>query len=209
MTPFERGITDVVPSQDGHATSAPPGFTLLFLCHCRSVSIILGAHDLHKYEPAQQMFAVQSYHVHPQYDDDSMIPFNDILLLKLAKPATINKYVQVIPLPKVDNDVQTGTACSMAGWGLIDASRGTDRLFETDITIVSRKKCTRLFPFLDDGMICAGSTNKIRDSSQGDSGGPLVCNGVVEGIVSFGMDFPPGVYTRISHYLPWIKETIG
>lgn len=43
-------------------------------------------------------------------------------------------------------------------------------------------------------------------SLQGDSGGPLVCNKVAQGIVSFGYNSPPGVYTRISNYLPWIKK---
>lgn len=44
---------------------------------------------------------------------------------------------------------------------------------------------------------------------QGDSGGPMVCDGVVQGIVSFGNSFPPGVYTRIAKYLQWIKKTMG
>ena len=43
---------------------------------------------------------------------------------------------------------------------------------------------------------------------QGDSGGPLVCNGVAQGIVSYGEDTPPDVYTRISRFQQWIKETM-
>uniref|UniRef100_A0A8D2HN99 Peptidase S1 domain-containing protein n=1 Tax=Urocitellus parryii TaxID=9999 RepID=A0A8D2HN99_UROPR len=44
----------------------------------------------------------------------------------------------------------------------------------------------------------------------GDSGGPLVCNHVAQGIVSSGKinGTPPGVYTKVSRFLQWIKETM-
>ncbi|XP_076982626.1 granzyme H isoform X3 [Tamandua tetradactyla] len=43
---------------------------------------------------------------------------------------------------------------------------------------------------------------------QGDSGGPLVCNNVVQGIFSYGSKNgkPPGVFMKVSHFLPWIKK---
>ncbi|XP_055411813.1 granzyme H-like isoform X4 [Bubalus kerabau] len=45
---------------------------------------------------------------------------------------------------------------------------------------------------------------------QGDSGGPLVCKKVVHGIFSYGKmnGTPPGVFTQVSHFLPWIKRTM-
>nr|XP_060641732.1 mast cell protease 1A-like [Anolis sagrei ordinatus] len=43
---------------------------------------------------------------------------------------------------------------------------------------------------------------------KGDSGGPMVCNGVVHGIVSFGYSSPPGVYSRVAHFLPWIQKVM-
>ncbi|XP_075767950.1 granzyme H-like [Pelodiscus sinensis] len=43
---------------------------------------------------------------------------------------------------------------------------------------------------------------------QGDSGGPLVCRRRAQGIVSWGPDKAPGVYTKISAFVPWIKETM-
>ncbi|XP_055411812.1 granzyme H-like isoform X3 [Bubalus kerabau] len=46
--------------------------------------------------------------------------------------------------------------------------------------------------------------------AQGDSGGPLVCKKVVHGIFSYGKmnGTPPGVFTQVSHFLPWIKRTM-
>ncbi|XP_073853256.1 chymase isoform X2 [Macaca fascicularis] len=45
---------------------------------------------------------------------------------------------------------------------------------------------------------------------KGDSGGPLLCAGVAQGIVSYGrLDAkPPAVFTRISHYRPWINKIL-
>nr|XP_009247267.2 granzyme H isoform X2 [Pongo abelii] len=45
---------------------------------------------------------------------------------------------------------------------------------------------------------------------QGDSGGPLVCKDVAQGIFSSGNKngTPPGIYIKVSHFLPWIKRTM-
>ncbi|NWV21211.1 MCT1A protease, partial [Origma solitaria] len=185
--------------------------------HCMgNITVILGAHNIHEPEKTQQVRGVRKYHEHPEYDPDTME--NDIMLLQartfsqppafpqLTSKATLNDYVKTIPLPKTSSDLPTGTKCMIAGWGLIDEDRATNKLFETKVSIYSRRKCILFYPHLDSGMVCAGSFHELKDSSQGDSGGPLVCNKVAQGIVSFGYDSPPGVYTRISNYLPWIKR---
>ncbi|KAF2980464.1 hypothetical protein EK904_008363 [Melospiza melodia maxima] len=129
--------------------------------------------------------------------------------MPLTSRVTLNEYVQPIPLPRTGSDLPTGTKCMIAGWGLIDEDRPTSKLFETQVSIYSRRKCSLFYPHLNSGMICAGSFHQLRDSSQGDSGGPLVCNKVAQGIVSFGHDSPPGVYARISNYLPWIRKVMN
>ncbi|XP_067329562.1 mast cell protease 1A-like [Anolis sagrei] len=175
--------------------------------HCMDdITVVLGAHDLTALEESQQVIGVRSYHVHPEYNPMSIA--NDILLMKLEFEPVLNKNVQIVPLPKSGGDLPAGTSCSIAGWGLIDEDKVTPRLFETNVDIYNRRKCRMVYPWLDDGMICAGSHKQLLDTSQGDSGGPMVCNGVVHGIVSFGYSSPPGVYSRIAHFLPWIQKVM-
>ncbi|XP_053321500.1 mast cell protease 1A-like [Spea bombifrons] len=182
---------------------------VLTAAHCYGdITAILGAHNVSDQEVSQQAIGIKSYHVHPEYYDKQHIPFNDIMLLKLSTKATINRVVQTIRLPRRRMDVPTNTRCNVAGWGFIENGMTTDNLFETNVTVVSRKSCRHYVPQLDDGMICAGNVSEESDASQGDSGGPLVCNGYVEGIVSFGLDHPPGIYVRVSKYLNWIENTI-
>ena len=66
-------------------------------------------------------------------------------------------------------------------------------------------------------MICAGYWTGVTDTCVGDSGGPLVCideklQPHVAGIISWGKGCGrahyPGVYTRVSYYLDWIKSVI-
>ncbi|XP_074834673.1 mast cell protease 2-like [Carettochelys insculpta] len=175
--------------------------------HCRgNITVILGAHDIHKQEDSQQTFAVKSYHQPSNY---KLYVKNDLLLLKLNGKATLNKYVNIIHLPKTNKEVLAkASQCSTAGWGTIDRGKATSKLFETRVTILSRKQCRSLNPAVTDGIICANSKSQAKDSSQGDAGNPLVCDGKAEGIFSHYFGDNLGFYTNIASYISWIKKTM-
>ena len=66
---------------------------------------------------------------------------------------------------------------------------------------------------ITESMICAGYPEGGKDACQGDSGGPFVCNkdgkAIIAGVVSWGngcaLQGYPGVYSRTTHVLNWIK----
>ncbi|KAL0609897.1 Kallikrein-2 [Plecturocebus cupreus] len=55
---------------------------------------------------------------------------------------------------------------------------------------------------------CQSFTVSLPFYPLGDSGGPLVCNGVLQGPEPCALPEKPGVYTKVVHYLKWIKDTI-
>ncbi len=74
------------------------------------------------------------------------------------------------------------------------------------------------FPLsITDSMICAGYRGLGgKDSCLGDSGGPLIFNhggkAILVGVVSWGRKCAepshPGVYSRVTHVLDWIKDNM-
>ena len=69
---------------------------------------------------------------------------------------------------------------------------------------------------ISEKQICAGYDEGGKDTCQGDSGGPLLVpfndRWVQMGIVSYGNGCAkprfPGVYTRVSYFIPWIAFNI-
>ena len=69
-------------------------------------------------------------------------------------------------------------------------------------------------------MLCAGYAEAEKGPCEGDSGGPLVCRRAgswrLVGIVSWGGGEEsvcasaknPGVFTRVEHYVDWIKKHV-
>uniref|UniRef100_A0A3B4Z288 trypsin n=1 Tax=Stegastes partitus TaxID=144197 RepID=A0A3B4Z288_9TELE len=182
--------------------------------HCwrRMLKVVLSEHSIVREEGYEQIFNVSLVIKHHDYSYWTLD--NDIMLIKLERPAIISALVEPISLPDLNSPPPRDfTLCTVSGWGVTWAygRRLSPELKSVDVELFSN--CWNFYSFrVTRNMICAGSFLGGRDSCQGDSGGPLVCNNKFEGIVSWGVScaipYYPGVYTKVRNYLSWINLVI-
>ncbi|XP_076987150.1 kallikrein-8-like isoform X2 [Tamandua tetradactyla] len=184
--------------------------------HCRKLkyTVRLGEHNLQNKDGPEQEMAVAQSIPHPCYNSSSQDHRHDLMLIRLRRQASLGSKVK--PINLTDRCAQTGQQCTISGWGTVTSPRENfpEALNCAQVKIFPQKQCEAAYPGkVTDGMVCAGESSGA-DTCQGDSGGPLVCDGVLQGITSWGSDpcgrpQRPGVYTNICRYLVWIKKTMG
>lgn len=171
-------------------------------------------------------FGITSAIRHPEYSKG--IVYNDIGLVQLDRKVSFTKLIKPACLPTIDGDFyQKLTVCGFGKIAFEEVVISTT-LQKVEVTYFSNSECgmtyrrfKKRFPngVLEDSQLCYGSRPDRKDSCQGDSGGPLqfLDLGVglyrVVGIVSTGYKgcgIPgiPGVYTRVSHFVPWIVDVV-
>ncbi|XP_074056293.1 myeloblastin-like [Macrotis lagotis] len=177
--------------------------------HCVSriipqlMQVAAGVHDLQNQEPSWQIFNVQHFFLN-NYDENLIL--NDIALIQLDRPATLNENVQVAPLPNQGQSLPMGTQCLAMGWGRL----GTDLpisnvLQELNVTVVTFQ-CR-------EHNICTLAPRQRAGICFGDSGGPLICQGVVHAVDSFirggcASQRFPDFFARVSLYVDWINSIL-
>ncbi|XP_075763039.1 trypsin-like isoform X1 [Pelodiscus sinensis] len=189
---------------------------VLTAAHCnkdiRSVRVHLGDYNLRTNEGTEQFRRVKNVIVHPEYNRRPRD--NDFMLLELDEPAELNNDVKTISL--ATQCPAPGTKCIMSGWGSITSPQLTfpNELQCVELYSVSQDSCKERYRgLITENMLCAGVEEGGRDSCEGDSGGPLVCDGILQGVVSWGTDVcalpkRPGVYANVCKAVQWVTDTI-
>ncbi|XP_026479568.1 trypsin-1-like [Ctenocephalides felis] len=159
-------------------------------------------------------FEVEDIIKHESYDP--ILVENDVAIIKIKGEFQYSNKTAPI-LVRNQETLKPDTSCLVSGWGTTNEAikLPSEHLMKVEVNIVEKAQCSKLFAGISsitEAMLCASFPGGGRDACSGDSGGPLVCDGLLTGVVSWGVycghpDYP-GVYTNISHYNNWINTTI-
>jgi secreted trypsin-like serine protease len=150
-------------------------------------------------------------------------------LMPVGATVTVTGWGAIWDFPAFQNAVQVMAGRSMLSERKLLSNEELEaprNLHEVDVEVIDAKECQAVYESLQvpafaigDTEICATGSSGGKDSCFGDSGGPLVVAADNErgytqvGIVSWGPQcgnpLYPGVYTRVSSFSDWIKQTVN
>ncbi|CAG0916355.1 unnamed protein product [Notodromas monacha] len=204
---------------------------VLTAAHClqklrTNLQVKVREYDIFRTEqPPAAAFPVSSFDMHPGWNPSTLI--HDLAIITLDKAVDFDSFAQPVCLPCCPNsamggvDHLLGQNLTVAGWGAtVEGGTMSPILQKVSVPIIDYGSCkSKLFPqfFIAETHVCAGLTRGGKDSCQGDSGGPLFKEEegfmTIEGVVSAGIGCArpdmPGVYTRVSEYVPWIMSIMN
>ncbi|KAI1921067.1 hypothetical protein LOZ12_001132 [Ophidiomyces ophidiicola] len=167
-----------------------------------------------KHDEGGQTAEVQTVKRHIGFNDATVE--NDITILQLKTPITATPQIGYALLPAPGFDPTERSRAFTGGWGATKEGslENSPNLLFVDLQIIDRATCNAAYKkaaepgTVTENMFCAAN-GQGKDTCQRDSGGSLFQDGVVIGIISWGEGCAnpnfPGVYTRVSMYLDWIK----
>ncbi|EEB10689.1 tripsin, putative [Pediculus humanus corporis] len=192
------------------------------------IRVTIGEHDLKIKNSKEIDKKVIKIHFHPKYQCGKFI--DDIALLELENDIYWTKSIGPACLPKNydnDNDL-TNRSATLAGWGWLNEKysegRRPDILQKVQVNVFDNDKCRDWYSSQGKNVkilntqLCAGHESGGKDACWADSGGPLMISesdnsvtvvGVVSTGIGCGRPKLPGIYTRITEYIPWILNVIN
>lgn len=199
---------------------------LLTAAHCfrsyQPVSVRLGAILKNDTDP-ELVYRVKKVHSH---EGNKRRREDDIALIELEKDVEYDSHINPICLNNRLLDIDPSLNLTVMGWGTDGDGTKTHILAKGTVNAIPLDQCRAAYRnvhvsiTLGEGHLCALgerslATGQYTDTCPGDSGGPMIAKiqqkYYLVGVVSFGASCSlaiPGIYTRVSHYLDWIEQTV-
>ncbi|RWS10228.1 trypsin-3-like protein [Dinothrombium tinctorium] len=175
---------------------------------------LVGTNKFNNSDSKGAFYKVTEHVLHPNFNVSTYA--NDIAVLRvLTKLPLHTREVRAICLPK--QQIKTDNRVFVSGFGrtAFESKNYSDPLMAAEIRILDDNWCHVYPSYHSEIHLCAGYAIGKKDACTGDSGGPLFMKfgqrTYLIGLVSFGENCGraerPGVYTRITFFIDWIKQT--
>ncbi|KAL1502299.1 hypothetical protein ABEB36_007465 [Hypothenemus hampei] len=195
-----------------------------------NLKITISQHDLSQTNSEAYEMSVKSVIVHPEYMCNKVK--NDIAIVELHDEVKWTENVSPACLPANNkekfNILSDNFKATVAGWGWTNENKNKGGratiLQKAHVNVVEIEKCRDWYKSqgkktkIQETQICAGHENGGIDACWADSGGPLMVEtktrdqimviGVVSTGIGCGRPYLPGIYTRVSEYVPWIRQVV-
>ncbi|XP_044728724.1 trypsin-1-like [Chrysoperla carnea] len=195
----------------------------------KQLKVTIAQYDLReKNSGISYQMDVKNIVVHPEYTCNRVK--NDIAMIQIKTSINWSNNVQPACLANSVYDSSyskyEGSDATVIGWGWLNENTTVGRadiLQRVNVKVFENLKCNNWYQsngkktIIRDSQMCAGVEHGGKDSCWADSGGPLMIRTegkkMVIGIVSTGIGCArprlPGLYTRVSDYIPWIQKVIS
>ncbi|XP_045586129.1 venom peptide isomerase heavy chain isoform X2 [Procambarus clarkii] len=176
-------------------------------------------------------YEVEQIIVHPDFDPNTRVRYNDIALLRTVQKIEFNEFV--FPYCLSRERPKPKTLVTGAGFGLVNATHQSPILQEAELQLVDTTECENiykkedfepqlrlLYPDLLQGKDIMCASYPERSACQGDSGGPLFQDdpqgrrflvGIVGSGVSCrgnGISKLPGLYVSVADHIDFIDSVL-
>lgn len=156
-----------------------------------------------------QLAQVDRIVVHKEYANG----LNDLALIVLQQPLTLNANIQ--PIPLASQVPPAGAEITYTGWGAL-SNQGplSHRLQVGSRKAISAADCQKQLYLDNEGLLCLVSASEASSNGicLGDAGAPAVYKDELVGIGGFLVDIcgssMPNGFMNIVHYQDWIKANM-
>ncbi|KAJ8976743.1 hypothetical protein NQ317_004295 [Molorchus minor] len=133
-------------------------------------------------------------------------------VVESSRHPIVTQNAKPILLAEENSPVDEGTVGTVSGWGFTRENGAISKgLRAVRIPVISQARCRLAYGSqITDRMFCASLRTGGKDACQGDSGGPFVVDGVLTGVISWGVGCArpgyPGVYASVPVLRSFIKS---
>ncbi|XP_019605403.1 putative inactive serine protease 37 isoform X1 [Rhinolophus sinicus] len=135
-------------------------------------------------------------------------PQDDLMLIKLAKPANLSHKVQ--PLALATSKVRPGTVCLLSGldWSKDNSGRHPDLRQNLEAPVMSDKECQKTEQGKSHrNSLCVKFVKMFSRMFGEVAVATVICRNKLQGIeVGHFMGGDVGIYTDVHHYISWVEN---